>query len=72
MFKANRTPNSSSDEEDIGRNPSTSAGGNRAWKDFVREEEANRGSLLDDDPFGDSAEAPDTPGLYDRPRAHVW
>lgn len=63
----------SSDEEDYSRNPTSSTGGNRAWKDFVQEEEANRGSLLDDDPFGDAAQVDaDTPGAYDRPRAHVW
>jgi hypothetical protein len=65
-------PDRSSDEENDTRGASTSAGGNRAWKDFVQEEEANRGSLLDDDPFGDSAEAADTPSAYERPRAHVW
>ena len=59
--------NSSSDDEDY-RSP-RSGGGNRAWKDFIREEDEqdSRGgrSLLDDDPFGDRAQV-------NKPRAHVW
>lgn len=69
---------SSSDEDDYNR-ASSSAGpsgsNNRAWKDFVNEDEArNDRNLLDpDDPFGDSAGVEvSTPGIYDKPRAHVW
>lgn len=64
----------SSDEEDYYRNreaSSSSNAGNRAWKDFVNEDERGGKNLLDDDPFGDSAGV-STPGAYDRPRAHVW
>lgn len=37
----------------------------------MNEDESRNKRLLDDDPFGDSAGV-STPGLYDKPRAHVW
>lgn len=61
---------SSSDEDDY--RPSASTSNNKAWKDFVPENERAAGGLLDpDDPFADTAEAT-TPGVYSKPRAHVW